>query len=80
VSWTSERDMLGWELDDVLEGYDVDYTVDTCALDPEISEQLDRVDAEQRDRDVFDAFDRYANRSSITGETIKALCALGVGT
>lgn len=27
-----ERDLLGWELDDVLEGYDVDYTVDTCTV------------------------------------------------
>lgn len=67
-----ERDLLGWELDDVLEGYDVDYTVDTCSIDSEIIDLAEISDA--RDRGVFEAaWDRYANR-------IEALLAIGLGS
>ena len=49
-----ERDLLGWDLDNVLEGYDVDFTVDVCEvrLDREEQEKLDRA---QAFRDVVDA-------------------------
>jgi hypothetical protein len=65
-----ERDLLGWELDDVLEGYDVDYTVDTCALDPEISAQLEHTSKYDEVLEIASADPTAAEiRAQIYGET-----------
>jgi hypothetical protein len=73
MTWDSSRDLLGWDLDDVLEGYDVDFEVEprNVLLDPDVRDKLDHahpslIDA-LTDRDLLDAGwtaqqDRFANR------------------
>ena len=79
MTWHSSRDLLGLDLDDVLEGYEVDFTVDTCDLDPA---KLDEADAYRHrivlDDDDFDAFSqRIHNPKPTSAKALAIFAAIG---